>query len=62
MITVQVVANGEIWEVAPGRLNTFQAIALFLYALKTLKSGYLMNVNLNHLVLDEIFSDALSSS
>ncbi|CAM9359260.1 unnamed protein product [Discosporangium mesarthrocarpum] len=36
-----VVANGEWWETLPGPANAFQAVALFLYAIKTKKSGYL---------------------
>ncbi|CAM9342453.1 unnamed protein product [Choristocarpus tenellus] len=36
-----VVANGEFWEALPGPANVFQAVALFLYSIKTKKSGYL---------------------
>jgi hypothetical protein len=52
----RVVANGDKWHVARGRLNVFQAVALFLYAVRDLKSGYLQNINLNH-VLEDIFTD-----
>ena len=55
---MQVVANGEIWAVTPGRTNAFEVIAMFLYAVKKYKSGYLSNCNLTHIVLDEIFPDA----
>ncbi|CAM9458725.1 unnamed protein product [Ascophyllum nodosum] len=36
-----VVADEEVWHALPGPTNVFQAIALFFYAIKTHKSGYL---------------------
>ncbi|KAG5178408.1 hypothetical protein JKP88DRAFT_188511 [Tribonema minus] len=54
----QVVAGGEVWTVPAGRLNVFQAIALFLWAVKRFKSGYLGDVNLRHEVLDDVFIES----
>mmetsp|Transcript_25604 Transcript_25604/g.33509 ORF Transcript_25604/g.33509 Transcript_25604/m.33509 type:complete len:546 (+) Transcript_25604:71-1708(+) len=56
----KVVANGEIWEILPGRHNLFHAIELFLYSIKMQKSGFLSNVDLNH-VLGEVLHGSLSS-
>ncbi|RHZ10888.1 hypothetical protein DYB26_012565 [Aphanomyces astaci] len=50
----KVIANGAVWEILPGKTNVFQAIVLFLHAVKTYKSGHLGNINL-HVLLEEIF-------
>lgn len=50
-----VVANQEVWQALPGPTNVFQAIALFLYSIKTKKSGYLgTGIGISK-VLTEIF-------
>ncbi|CAM9461854.1 unnamed protein product [Scytosiphon promiscuus] len=52
-----VVANQDKWETLPGSTNVFQAIALFLYAIKTHKSSYLgTGISVAHIV-EEIFGD-----
>ncbi|KAH9101884.1 hypothetical protein AeMF1_021439 [Aphanomyces euteiches] len=50
----KVIANGAVWEILPGKTNVFQAIVLFLHAVKQFKSGHLGNINL-HVLLEEIF-------
>ncbi|KAF0686122.1 Aste57867_22087 [Aphanomyces stellatus] len=50
----KVIANGTVWEIVPGKTNVFQAIVLFLHAVKQFKSGHLGNINL-HVLLEEIF-------
>eukprot|EP00612_Vaucheria_litorea_P001716 CAMPEP_0171454374 /NCGR_PEP_ID=MMETSP0945-20130129/1683_1 /TAXON_ID=109269 /ORGANISM="Vaucheria litorea, Strain CCMP2940" /LENGTH=513 /DNA_ID=CAMNT_0011979379 /DNA_START=237 /DNA_END=1778 /DNA_ORIENTATION=- len=55
-----VMVGDEIWVIPKNRLNVFQSIALFLWAVRKHKSGYLGDVNLRGRVLDEIFGDSVN--